>query len=95
MNTEPKHNIFGVSLSEWIERVPNELPADAVGLWQIIPAGIDSFGLAGAELESFAKRCIFALIKSGAKPVVASAQKILSGSISRNMVVILKLLQTQ
>jgi len=73
MNTEPNHNIFGISVSEWIKRVPNELPSDAVGLWQIIPVGTDSFGLVGADLECFAKRCIVALIKAGAKPVVPSS----------------------
>ena len=75
MNIEPRHKNFDLPLSEWIAKIPNELPFDSVGLWQIIPVGADSFGFAGPELESFAKRCIVALINSGAKPVVASAQK--------------------
>ena len=34
---EPTHSFFGTPLSEWISRVPNELPRDAVGLWQVAP----------------------------------------------------------
>ena len=56
-------------MGEWIERVPNELEVDAVGLWQIIPVGIDSFGLSGGELEDFVRRCIMGLLRRGAVPV--------------------------
>ena len=59
-------------MSEWIERTPNELTVDAVGLWQIIPVGRDSFSLDGNELEDFARRSIGALIDRGAVPVRAS-----------------------
>jgi hypothetical protein len=57
-------------MSEWVARVPNELEVDAVGLWQIIPTGRDSFNLSGKELEDFARRCIIALIERGAVPVL-------------------------
>ena len=32
-------------MSEWIKMVANELPDDAVGLWQIVPGGRRDFGL--------------------------------------------------
>lgn len=35
MTTEPVDRFFGVPMSEWIARLPNELDVDAVGLWQI------------------------------------------------------------
>jgi len=49
--------------------MPNELADDAVGLWQIIPAGREDFGLDGAELVDFVRRHIHALLKKGALPV--------------------------
>lgn len=69
MTQEPIDKYFGTPMSEWIARVPNELDMDAVGLWQIIPVGIDSFGLSGARLDNFVRRCIIALLRRGAVPV--------------------------
>lgn len=69
MTNEPVDKYFGIPMSEWIARVPNELDIDAVGLWQIIPVGIDSFGLSGWRLEDFGYRCIVALLQQGAIPV--------------------------
>jgi hypothetical protein len=69
MIQEPIDKYFGISMSEWISRIPNELEVDAVGLWQIIPVGIDSFGLSDEALEDFAYRCIVALLQRGAIPV--------------------------
>lgn len=66
---------FGTSLDEWIERTPNELEVDAVGMWQIVPVGMDSFGLSGEGLEDFVRRSVIALINRGAKPVRPSSQK--------------------
>jgi hypothetical protein len=71
MNQEPVDKYFGMPMSEWIARLPNELSVDAVGLWQIIPVGIDSFGLSSEGLEDFTRRCIVALLRSGAIPVRA------------------------
>jgi len=76
MSQEPVDKYFGVSMSEWIARVPNELEVDAVGLWQIIPVGIDSFGLSGEALEDFSRRCIVALLQKGAVPVRPAAAPI-------------------
>ncbi|WP_076520255.1 hypothetical protein [Achromobacter sp. MFA1 R4] len=71
MTREPVDKYFGIRLSDWIERLPNELDVDAVGLWQIIPVGMDSFGLEGNDLDLFAYRCIMALLQKGAVPVRA------------------------
>jgi hypothetical protein len=75
MSSEPVHKYFGTPISEWIRCIPNELSIDAVGLWQIIPVGIEDFSLENSELEEFCKDCIVALVNSGAKPVVASDQE--------------------
>jgi hypothetical protein len=69
MTSEPVDKYFGIPLSEWIDRLPNELDVDAVGLWQIIPTGKDSFSLFGNNLDLFAKKCILGLINRGAVPV--------------------------
>ena len=70
MKREPVDKYSGTPMSEWIARVPNELEADAVGLWQVIPTGRDSFNLSGKALEDFARRSIIALIERGAVPVI-------------------------
>lgn len=72
MSVEPKDKFFGTPMSEWIAKVPNELEIDAVGLWQIIPAGRVSFGLDGEALITFTRRCLLALLSRGAKPVVGA-----------------------
>lgn len=58
------------TLAEHIQTVADELPVDAVGLWQIVPAGRQGFGLSGADLEEFVCRCVFALLERGAVPVI-------------------------
>ncbi len=45
-DSEPKHGRFGTPMGEWINLV-GELDIDAVGLWQIVPAGREGFGLQG------------------------------------------------
>jgi hypothetical protein len=69
MINDPIDKYFGIPLSEWIDKTPNELEVDAVGLWQIIPVGKDGFNLSGTALEEFTKRSIVALINRGAVPV--------------------------
>ncbi|AUZ18297.1 hypothetical protein AL509_28540 [Achromobacter xylosoxidans] len=61
---------FGQTMAEYINTVAGELPVDAVGMWQIIPAGRHGFGLSGDELTEFVRRCVLALLDAGAKPVV-------------------------
>jgi hypothetical protein len=75
MKAEPVDKYFGIPLSEWIEKIPNELEMDAVGFWQIVPVGKDNFDLEGDALKDFARRSIVALIKRGAIPVRPSCEK--------------------
>jgi hypothetical protein len=69
MKGEPRHKLYGRPMSEWIALVPGELDVDAVGLWQIVPAGVDGFGLQGEELIEYVRRNIRALLQAGAVPV--------------------------
>ena len=39
MNEEPRHLYFGTPMSQWIEEAANELPYDALGVWQMVPKG--------------------------------------------------------
>jgi hypothetical protein len=72
MSNEPVDKIYGTSMSEHIALVPGELPRDAVGLWQIVPAGVVRFGLSGQDLTDYVRRNIFALVDAGAVPVKAA-----------------------
>lgn len=56
-------------MSEAIALMPGSLNDLPVGLWQIVDRGRKSFGLEGAELASFIRRSIHALMDAGAKPV--------------------------
>jgi hypothetical protein len=59
----------GATVEEYLALAPGELEEDAVGLWQIAPAGKYDFGLKGRKLERFVRRYICALLDRGAKPV--------------------------
>ena len=63
---------FGISLSEWIVRLANELEDDIVFFSAIIPVGEDSFGLRGPELIEFVRRCLVALLNKGGRLRVGS-----------------------
>jgi len=69
MTQEAIHPTRKTTLTEWINRIPNELPVDAVGLWQIIPVAREDFGLEDDELIHCVERAIAALLERGAKPV--------------------------
>jgi hypothetical protein len=71
-----RHKLFGTPVEQWIAAVTNELPVDAVGLWQIVPAGRDGFGLSGQELIEFVRLNLLALFEKGAKPVIGAADGI-------------------
>lgn len=70
MKLDVLHKLYGHTITEHIQTVSAELPVDAVGLWQIVPVGRDGFGLSDDDLVEFVRRCILALLKSDAKPVV-------------------------
>jgi hypothetical protein len=74
MTQEPRHWRFGTPMSERIRRVANELPIDAVGMWQIVPGGRHGFKLEGEALTDFVRRCIAELLSRGAVPVVGGGQ---------------------
>jgi hypothetical protein len=73
MIVEPVHEDYGMPMSEWIALVPNELSRDAVGMFQIVPAGRDGFHLDGTELVDFIRRAIHRLLDAGALPVRGGA----------------------
>jgi hypothetical protein len=75
MSDEPIHRVHGTRLSDWIEAIPHELPLDAVGMWQFVPAGRRGFGLEGEALVAFVRRAIAALLERGAVPVVSGADE--------------------
>jgi hypothetical protein len=70
MSNEPRHKYFGDTLSDYIVQVANELPVDAVGMWQILPGGRGGFGFEGEQLTDFVRRCIAELLSRGAIPVI-------------------------
>ena len=70
LNLQARDCVFGQTVMEYIQTVPGELPVDSVGLWQIVPAGRQRFGLGDDDLTEFVRRCVSALVVHGAKPVV-------------------------
>jgi hypothetical protein len=75
MTEEPRHRYFGDRMSDYIVQVANELPDDAVGMWQIVPGGRRGFGLEGEALTDYVRRCIAELLSRGAIPVIGGADK--------------------
>jgi hypothetical protein len=59
----------GWTVAEWLEAMPNELPRDAVGLWQIVPLNRHDFGLNDPDLIEFTRRALLAILHRGARPV--------------------------
>jgi hypothetical protein len=64
---------YGLTVSEWIESFPHELPIDAVGIWQIVPDGKYEFELRGDDLTEFVRLSVSELLAHGAKPVLGGA----------------------
>lgn len=69
-----RHKLYGHTVAEHIRTLPDELSVDAVGLWQVIPAGRYGFELKGDDLVEFVQRCVFALLGCGAKPVIGGGE---------------------
>ena len=74
MTEEPRDKRFGIPMSEYIVQVANELPIDAVGMWQIVPGGRYDFDLGGDALTHFVRRCVAELLSRGAVPVIGGGQ---------------------
>jgi hypothetical protein len=70
MKTEPRSRLAGESLSEAIAGMPSSLDDLPVGMWMIVDYGRKCFDLEGEALTDFVRRCVYALIDAGAKPVV-------------------------
>ncbi|NMG35569.1 hypothetical protein GRF61_14060 [Azoarcus sp. TTM-91] len=66
------HKTFGISDIEWFRRSIEEAHRDPVGMWQMIKAGRDGFGLDGLFLEEFVRDFIVEMIKGGAFPVIGN-----------------------
>ncbi|MFL4991377.1 MAG: hypothetical protein ACJ8CF_12145 [Microvirga sp.] len=56
-------------MSDYIVQVANELPIDAVGMWQIVPGGHNGFDLEGDALTDYVRRYVVELLSRGAVPV--------------------------
>lgn len=67
MTAEPR-NFFGMTPSEVIKSIPDELPCDAIGLWQI-DKHARAFGLEGAAFNEFFRQSIVAIVSAGGIPV--------------------------
>jgi hypothetical protein len=72
MSNELRDKFHGQTIEEHLERVPNELAVDAVGLWQIVSFGRQGFGLSGESLAAFVRQHLLGLLKRGAKPVIGA-----------------------
>jgi hypothetical protein len=70
MSDEPREKRSGETMSDYIVQVANELPIDAVGMWQIVPGGRRGFDLEGDALTDYVRRCIAGLLSRGAVPVI-------------------------
>lgn len=66
------------SVGEFIERIPGELPIDAVGFWQIVSPGrgVHGYALSGDDFLEFIRRCLLGLLRKGARPVLMAAPPI-------------------
>ena len=64
------HLSAGISDAEWFRRALNEASLDPVGMWQMVKAGREGFGLSGADLEKFVARFMQTLIEGGANPII-------------------------
>jgi hypothetical protein len=76
MKKELRDKFYGQTVEEWLEKLPGELPVDAVGLWQIVSLAREGFGLSGEELITVVRQGIAALLAKGAVPVVGARDDI-------------------
>jgi hypothetical protein len=73
---QKRHRNYGWTIDEWIAATPGDLNRDATGLWHIVCAGREGFGLSGQELIDFVRRSLLALFEKGAKPVTGATDDI-------------------
>ena len=63
----------GITDQEWIQSTVDEAHSDPVGMWRMVRAGREQFGLSGEQLEDFVHRFITQMLASGAVPVVGDS----------------------
>jgi hypothetical protein len=68
VKTEPRHNKYGLTISEWIQFLSSDLDDIGIGLAGILDDGRYGFELKGPALVDFVRRCLYALVERGAKP---------------------------
>ncbi|NDZ15672.1 hypothetical protein [Variovorax sp. WS11] len=64
------HLRAGISDTEWFRRSLFEARTDQVGMWQMVKAGREGFGLSGTVLAAFVRRFIEEMVAGGAEPIV-------------------------
>jgi hypothetical protein len=64
------HLRIGISDGEWIQRSLDEARSDPVGMWQMVRAGRDGFGLTGVDLHDFVRNFIVEMVAGGAVPII-------------------------
>jgi hypothetical protein len=67
-----QHLRNGLSDAEWIQRSLGEARSDPVGMWQMVKAGRNGYGLTGQALEDFVRNFIVSMVAGGADPVVGN-----------------------
>jgi hypothetical protein len=68
------HRTYGTPIDETVEAFQNELPIDAVGLWQIVNSLKRGFDLKNPELNKYVQKSVDSLLKAGAVPVFGSSE---------------------
>ena len=68
------HRTYETPIEETVAAFPNELPIDAVGLWQIVNSLKRGFDLANPELANYVQKSVGGLLKAGAVPVIGSVE---------------------
>ena len=72
MTDEPREDVYGHTISEWISLIPGDLPNDSISLWHVSVAAQHRFELKERDLADFIKRGVRALLDAGAVPVKTS-----------------------
>ncbi len=55
-------------VDEWLDELPSNFDYDPIGMWELLAAGRDGYGLAGDELVHFLRRAVRRLLEYGARP---------------------------
>jgi hypothetical protein len=64
-----RYNGTGSLAPDYMLAIAKQSAYETIGMWEIIPAGRQAFGLTGSQLSEFIRQFIFVLITSGWVPV--------------------------